>query len=678
MDVFLRDLLLKSLAVAATMSAAAGAPAQLRVSEGRVQVLAAGEVVAQSPAEGLWSVSCSWRDGWPADWHHASPKQTLTQGEWTIVRGEIQACGGTWQLEDAYRPEAEMIRGLRRFTWKGKQPAKQATLSVRFEAAADSAQAVLPGILYHGNPSGANSGRVPAATGAPGEESIYEEHRYPMPFASLELKRGAKLWGAALHTIPSPAPYGNRPDQWWSLGVVSKQGATELTALSGPCASNGKRSSIKGVQRGFSPYDQAWLNVEPEGVVEKSFYLEAFPVQREGSAFQQPVKSSIALFQPFFAGDLPGFNDIVRAKYRYALTRWRETPDHAIFQKYVDRPQGVMGWTGQAEALGYALQILAPGLKDPKALGYAQKSLDFLSTAKFHDAGFHTWYDLRKKEWYNVEFLNQGQAMLSFARAIAAGRARGMKTAKWEAFLRHACDVHSARILSGSWHPKSTNEASLLAPLVKASQLFQSALYRKAALAAAAHYAKRHFAMREPYWGGTSDASCEDKEGAALAFAGFLELYEMTRSAEHLAWTRHAADVMLTYTYVWDVPMPAGRLADHRLMTRGWTSVSVQNQHLDVWGALTAPDVYRLGQIDRREDLKKLALVMYRSAGQLIDPQGSQGEQLQQTNYAQRGRDVEFYEMRGGYHEAWTVFWITAHFLNGAARFAELGVPVLN
>ncbi len=664
--------------LAAAAPVLSAAPPQLRIAEGRVQILAAGEVVAQSPAEGLWSIACSWRDGWPADWRHAAPSQTLTQGEWTIVRGVLNACGGAWQLEDAYRPEAGMIRGLRRFTWKGKQPVRQTTLSVRFEAQANAAQAVLPGILYHGNPSGARSGRVPVSTGAPGEESLYEEHRYPMPFASLELKRGAKLWGASLHTVPSPTPYGNRPDQWWSLGFVSKQGAPELTLLSGPCASNGRRSVIKGVQRGFSPYDQAWLNVAPEGVVEKSFYLDAFPVEREGSAFQRPVRSSIALFQPFFAGDLPSMPDIIRAKYRYALTRWRETSDYSIFQKYVDRPQGVMGWTGQAEALGYALQILAPGLKDPKALGYVQKSLDFLSAAKFYDGGFHTWYDLSKKEWYNAELLNQGQAMLSFARAIAAGRARGLNTSKWEAFLRHACDVHAARILSAGWHPKSTNEASLLAPLVKASRLLQSPLYRKAALAAAQHYAGRHFSMREPYWGGTSDASCEDKEGAALAFSGFLELYELTRSPQHLAWARHAADVMLTYTYVWDVPMPAGRLADHRVRTRGWTSVSVQNQHLDVWGALTAPDVYRLGQIDGREDLRKLGLVMYRSAGQLIDPQGGQGEQLQQTNYAQRGPDVEFSEMRGGYHEAWTVFWITAHFLNGAARFAELGVPVWN
>ena len=133
---------------------------------------------------------------------------------------------------------------------------------------------------------------------------------------------------------------------------------------------------------------------------------------------------------------------------------------------------------------------------------------------------------------------------------------------------------------------------------------------------------------------------------------------------------------MLTYTYVCDVPLPPGWLSDNRLRTRGWTAVSPQNEHLDVWGAFTAPDVYRLGQIDGREDLKRLAIVMYRSAGQMIDPYGSQGEQLQQTNYAQRGADVPLSKMRGGYNEQWTVFWITAHFLTGGARFVELGVPV--
>jgi hypothetical protein len=653
-----------------------GAAPEFRVRENRVQILAAGEVVLESPAEGLWTLACDWRDGWPADWQHAASSKVSTRGEWTVLRGELNACGGVWALEDAYRTEGGVIRGLRRFTWKGSAIARRVTLSVRFEAKSEAAQPVLPGIVYFGNPSGARSGRVPVTTGRPGEESLYEEHRYPMPFASLELRRGGRLWGATLHSVPSPAAFGNLPDQWWSLGAITRDGATELTALSGACASNGKRSVIKALQRGFAPYDNAFVNVEPGGVIEKSFYLEAHPVEREGSAFQQSVRTSIELFRPFYADDLPAIPDILRSKYRYAQTRWRETNGYSIFQKYETRPQGVMGWTGQAEAPGYALQVLAAGLQDPRALEYVQKSLDFLSTAKFYDGGFHNWFHLDKNDWTGTEPLNQGQAMLSFARAIAAGRKHGRDTSKWETFLRKASTVHADRILSADWKPLSTAEASFIAPLVHASRLFDSERFRDAALHAAQHYAQRHLPMREPYWGGTLDARSEDKEAAALAFSGFLELYELTRNPEHLTWARHACDVMLTYTYVWDVPLPAGRLSDHRVRTRGWTSVSPQNQHLDVWGALTAPDVYRLGQIDSRADLQKLALVMYRSAGQIIDPYGSQGEQLQQTNYAQRDRDIELHKMRGDYNETWTVFWITAHFLTGGARFVDLGVPV--
>lgn len=648
----------------------------MRVHEQRVQVLSGGEVVLESPREGLWSVACDWREGWPAAWQHSAPTQVLAEGEWTILRGELNACGGVWAVEGAYRAEGGVVRGLRRFTWKGAVVVRRVTLSLRFEAKGESAQPVLPGIVYYGNPSGARSGRVPVPSGRPGDEALYEEHRYPMPFASLELRRGRRLRGAALHTVPSPAPFANLPDQWWSLGIVTREGATELTALSGPCTSNGRRSVVKALQRGFTPYDNAFLNVEPGAVIEKSFYLEAYPVEREGSAFQQAVRTSLALFRPFYTGDFPGFAETLRAKYRYAKTRWRETGDYAIFQKYVDRPQGVMGWTGQAEAPGYALQVLAEGLRDPQAVELAQKSLDFLSGAAFYDGGFHNWFHLDKKQWDRLELLNQGQAMLSFARAIAVGRRHGRNTAKWEAFLRKAADVHSERILAAAWRPVSTAEASFIAPLVHASRLFASERFREAALRAATYYAQRHLSMREPYWGGTLDARSEDKEGAAIAFSGFLELYELTGDPEHLAWARHACDVMLTYTYVWDVPFSAGRLADHRVRTRGWTSVSPQNQHLDVWGALTAPDVYRLGQIDRRDDLRKLAIVMYRSCGQLIDPYGSQGEQLQQTNYGQRNQDVELGKMRGDYNESWTVFWITAHFLTGGARFLELGVPV--
>jgi hypothetical protein len=104
--------------------------------------------------------------------------------------------------------------------------------------------------------------------------------------------------------------------------------------------------------------------------------------------------------------------------------------------------------------------------------------------------------------------------------------------------------------------------------------------------------------------------------------------------------------------------------------------------HVDVFAVLATPDIYRLGQITKRDDLQKLAILMYRSCGQLIDPYGSQGEQPHHTNYAQHGkfrqqlRHNDISGIRGNYAEEWTVFWITAHFLNAAAQFKELGVQI--
>ncbi|MBN2128959.1 MAG: hypothetical protein JW741_05655, partial [Sedimentisphaerales bacterium] len=510
-------------------------------------------------------------------------------------------------------------------------------------------------------------------------------HRFPMPYASIEWSDGSGLQGAALHSLPSPAAFGNLSDQWWSLGLTGKADGTELTLLSGPCASNGARSVIKAMQAGFIRYSDAYLDVPPGAIIEKTFYLEVYPVAEEGAGFQRPTETSLALFRPYEMAGMPAFREILEAKYRFAKTRWYERGEVAGFKKYPDRNFFVLGWCGQGAACGYALQALADELDDPNALTMAQKSLDFLSSTKFYDRGFATWYDIDKKQWLqrgNPELLSQGQAMLNVANAIRLGRKRQADVSRWEAFLRKACDFHAARILSDDWSPLSTNEGFFIAPLCHASKLFGTDTYRRAAEKAGRVYASRHVNMREPYWGGTLDASCEDKEGAFAALQGFAALYELTGEPRYLKWAKHAADVVLTYVVVWDIDLPAGRLRDHGFKTRGWTAVSVQNQHIDVFGVLIAPDIYRVGQWLGRDDLRQLALVMYRSCGQLLDPYGSQGEQPHHTNYAQHGAfrkqlaDHDIAGVRGNYVETWTVFWITAHFLNAAAQFEELGVPV--
>lgn len=642
----------------------------------RVSVTADGRTHLRSPAEGLWSIAMDWRDDWPAGWHHAHPDKVEIHGEWTVLTGSMETPAGKWRLSDAFRERDGLIECRRRFEWHGEGPTGPCALSLRFQSPGTGTGVVLPGILYHGNPSGARSGKTPVYTAAPGEEAIYEEHRYPMPFASHEWEADGEWLGAAFHTLPSPVPYGNLPDQWWSMGATALEDGTEFTVLSGPCASNGERAVIKAVQPGFVPYKDAWIDVPPGAVIEKTVYLQAYPVEREGAGFQTPLRSSLDLYTPYSLDGLPSFMEIVEDKHRFALTRWIEKDGFAGFKKYPDRDFLVMGWCGQAASPGYALQILQPFLNDPDIPAMAQKSLDTLTRAEFYESGFHTWCDLGDKTWSRHEPLSQGQAMLNFARAIRAAEKTELDSSKWRAFLEKAARFHAERIMRDDWRPVSTDEAFYIAPLCESSLLFDTPLYLEAAEKAGRHYAGRHLAMREPYWGGTLDASCEDKEGAFAALQGFASLYETTGKREYLDWAEHACGAALTYTVVWDIDMPPGRLRDHGFKTRGWTVVSPQNQHIDVFGVLIAPDIYRVGTHLEREAYKKLALVMYRSCGQLTDPYGSQGEQPQHTNYTQRGRADDVFALRGGYNETWTVFWITAHFLNAAAQFHELGVDL--
>ena len=642
-----------------------------------------GQVLLVSPPEGLWSVATDWTNGWPAGWVHARPSRVWHEGEWTRVSGQLELPAGRLELSDSYRTDGDVVRGLRRFTWRGKAELPRCTLSVRWLApVATNAKPLLPGILYYGNPSGARTGAgaVAVHAGVPGDTSLFEEHRYAAPFACVEWLAGDSFRSASLHTVPSLVAGGNHADQWWSMGVIAREADTELTLLSGPCAANGQRSVVKALQQKFLPFPDTWMTLRPGAVVEKTFFLQVCPQVERGSGFRAPLRTALRLQPPFSLDGLPTLDQIVRDKYRFAVSRFRDRAADPGFEMFPDTVEGthyVMGWCGQAEAMGSALLRLAPRLRDPEAVNRAVRSMNQLATAPFNEHGFLLKYTAESGQWSEQDPVSQGQAMEGFARAILMARGRtNIDTTSWEAFLRKACVLHANRILREDWRPVSTAEAFFVSPLCKGFQLFGQPEFRRAALKAADHYAKRHLDMREPYWGGTLDARCEDKEGALAGFQAFLAAYELTREARYLEWATHALDTVLTYTVLWDIDLPAGRLRDHHLKTRGWTIVSAQNQHLDVYAVLFTPEIWRMGDYLGRSDLKRLAAVMFRSCGQLIDPQGSQGEQIQHTNFGQSGEMTDVFRLRGGYSEGWTVFWITAHFLNAAAQFDAMGVDL--
>ena len=632
-----------------------------------------------APDEGLWSVATGWENDWMCDWKHADPQSVEKIGEWTVLSGEMSFDSGDLILRDSYRQIREgLVQCVRRYEWTGTETLPDVTLSVRWKMAGESMMPCLPGILYYGNRNGAkvNSEIIPVYNGIDGEFAIFEEHRYPMPFAMLE--NAAEGYAAAVHTLPSPVRGAVLSDQWWSLGVEAKDDCSEFVLYSGPIGYNGRHSVAKALQKKPMRYADTWIDLEPGRIIEKTFYIETYSIEGEGTGFQTPIYTSLDLHRPYDADRFPSFEEIVRGKYNFAKNRWIDLGDGAVgFNMYDNslRKELVMGWCGQADSPGYSLQVLAKRLNDSQINAMVQRSLDFLTTYEVNpETGlFPVRFD--GKDYSQGDPVSCGQAMYNFAKAIETARKnKRFDTSKWETFLKKACDAASMRILSEHWNPKSTAEGFYIAPLAISSKLFRNKTYREAAEKAAQLYADRHLTMNGCYWGGTLDATCEDKEGSWAAFQGFLEMYERFKDEKYLNWAKHAMDVCLSYVVVWDIPLPAGRMADYNFKTTGWTVVSAQNQHIDVYGVLFAPEVYKMGKYLHDERLCSLAEVMFRSCYQLTDAYGSQGEQLQQTNFAQRGDMSNVYKLRGGYAERWTVFWITAHFLNAAARFEEMGI----
>lgn len=672
----------------------------------------------RAPESGLWTIGSGWEDNKSKLESHGNPVRFQRRGPWHVLSGEVETPAGAWQIEDQYRSlDNGLVQCRRRWTFAGDKPSGPVVLTIRFQVDAldgASLRPFLPGINYFSNPSGTRiaAERVPTWTGEVGCEGWYEEHRYPLPFASVEVDES---FVAAIHSRPSPLPFGARDDLWWSLGVQcstgcqpenednkSRQGdgSTDdeqggslcyvLSLQSGPVASNGKRGVVKARQKKLLPYPNAHLvDIPPGTVIEKDFHLQLAPNNSVGHGFHAPLWTSIDLFDPQHDRTMPRTTDVLAAKLRDTFDRWHEDEHCKGFRTRPPQAQPwfMMGWADRAEVPGYALQALKldeftdePDLWRKRAID----SLDFLVTSPSQtirkDADFSIVYDYEQHRWLGRQnILSQSQALNALADAIAVAEKgdanQRAASERWRSFLKTKTAHIADDVLADDWRPVSTNQAFAIAPLVKSSELLDDERLMAAARKIADHAISRHQDMTEPYWGGTLDARCEDKEGAWAAMQGYCALYDANGEAKYLRAAIHATDVVLSYLYVWDVSLPPGRLADHDFKTRGWTSVSVQNQHLDVFGVLFTPELWQLSEWTGDTRYQQLAKLMFVSAGQMTNlASGVQGEQMFQTNYQQHEAGEEVEGMRGSYAEAWNIYWISAHFLTAAAKLEQLGV----
>ena len=630
----------------------------------------------QMATEGLMpaEIGLGWENEWVADWRSDIPGLEVCDTKTDIAPG--------------------VVKVVRRWTWTGAKPLEKVVLSVRYRLRGNPVdlKPFLPSVLLYGNPSnrGRTDGRVPVYEGTPGEFAQFEEHRLPMPFAILEDAKSGRF--AAVHVLPSPVRGAVHEDLWWSVGIEAQTSGADVLLLSGPVGYNGRHSVVKGTQAAPLAYPDAYLTLKPGQIIEKTFWIQTGTATPERFGFESALETSLELFKPYDASRFASFSEIVRRKRDYALTRWRDgRVDGACGFDMFDAASGnselTVGWCGCAATCGYALPVLN---LEPGDWTKAQRSLDFI-TRTFQDrinpsnGLFAVTYSLNDGVIRGKgDPISCGQGLYSLVKAIRfAEKSSGRLDARdWRTFVASSLDGVARDVLRNDWTPPaSTGFGFLVAPLVEGSALFARAGWLSAAQKIGDTFARKYFGYDAVYWGGTLDASCEDKEGAYAAFQAYVALLrravadgDAIAERRYARLARHAMNMMLTYTMVWDATYPPGRLSDNAFRSTGWTAVSAQNQHLDAFGVLTTPEIVWLGQYLKDDRLVQLARVMYRSCFQLTSASGELGEQIQQTNFAQQGRMDDVREMRGGYSEGWTVFWLTAHFLNAAAQLTEMGI----
>ncbi len=117
----------------------------------------------------------------------------------------------------------------------------------------------------------------------------------------------------------------------------------------------------------------------------------------------------------------------------------------------------------------------------------------------------------------------------------------------------------------------------------------------------AAEYVWQSFGRRGVFIGGAIDnPNITDKEAGMLSMQAFLFLYDDTKDPKWLERARTAGDFAATWTYLWNVPMPADADDEALMWKRDITTVGVQGitaqvaGHVDQYLDIAVPDYVKL------------------------------------------------------------------------------------
>ncbi len=227
----------------------------------------------------------------------------------------------------------------------------------------------------------------------------------------------------------------------------------------------------------------------------------------------------------------------------------------------------------------------------------------------------------------------QSEAVYAVLHYLKYERKHGRKHPAWEQKIRTLLDnLTKLQKADGRFarkfkdHGAETDSSggstpSATSAFVMAYRYFGNKEYLKVA-ERTVDYLEANIISKSDYFSSTLDANCEDKEAAIAAVTStyYLAMVKKGKERRHyIDLCRQAAYFALSWYYLWDVPFAEGQmLGDLDFCSRGWSNVSVENNHVDVF-VFEFPHILKwLGRQTNEPRFGKMYDVIYNSLSQLL------------------------------------------------------------